>query len=62
MIVSDKRQRACAKLLADVHTITAHEGITPSALHLIKLKLVALAKKAELFPLCLLYTSPSPRD
>ena len=51
MIVSDKRQRACAKLLADVHTITAHEGITPSALHLIKLKLVALARKSELFPL-----------
>lgn len=51
MTVSEKRQRACAKLLADVHAITAIEGITPSALHLIKLKLVALARKAELFPL-----------
>ena len=51
MTLSDKRQRACAKLLADVHTITAHEGITPSALHLIKLKLVALAQKTELFTL-----------
>ncbi|HPU51480.1 MAG TPA: hypothetical protein PK359_07970 [Burkholderiaceae bacterium] len=51
MILSEKRQRACARLLADVHSITAKEGITPSALHLIKLKLVALARKADLFPL-----------
>ena len=51
MILSEKRQRACAKLMADVHAITAHEGITPSALHRIKLKLVALAGKADLFPL-----------
>jgi predicted metal-dependent enzyme (double-stranded beta helix superfamily) len=51
MTVADKRNRACAKLLADVHAITAREGITPSALHAIKLKLVALARKAALFPL-----------
>ncbi|HUN49538.1 MAG TPA: hypothetical protein VMU42_00400 [Candidatus Sulfotelmatobacter sp.] len=51
MLIADKRTRACAKLLADVHAITATEGITPSALHAIKLKLVALARKAELFPL-----------
>ena len=51
MIVATKRNRACAKLIADVHAITAREGVTPSALHAIKLKLVALARKAELFPL-----------
>ena len=51
MTVADRRNRACAKLLADVHAITAKEGITPSALHAFKLKLVALARKAELFPL-----------
>jgi predicted metal-dependent enzyme (double-stranded beta helix superfamily) len=50
MIIAGKRTRACANLLADVHTITAREGITPSALHAIKLKLVALARKAQLFP------------
>lgn len=49
MIVANKRNRACAKLLADVHAITVREGITPSALHAIKLKLVSLARKAELF-------------
>ncbi len=51
MTVIDKRSRACAKLLAEVHAITAHEGSTPSALHAVKLKLVALARRAELFPL-----------
>jgi predicted metal-dependent enzyme (double-stranded beta helix superfamily) len=51
MSAVDKRSRACAKLLADAHAITANEGPTPSALHAIKLKLVALAAKAELFPL-----------
>ena len=51
MMIADKRTRACTKLLADVHTITAQEGTTPSALHAIKLKLVALAKQAALFPL-----------
>ncbi|MBX9944070.1 MAG: hypothetical protein K2Y40_08320 [Reyranella sp.] len=50
MTVADKRNRACAKLLADVHAITATEGITPSTLHALKLKLVALAGKAALFP------------
>lgn len=51
MTVAEKRQRACAKLLTDVHAITAREGLTPSALHGIRLKLVALARKAELFPM-----------
>ena len=51
MSVAAKRQRACAKLLADVHAILAGEGVTPSALHAIKLKLVSLANKADLFPL-----------
>lgn len=50
-LVVGKRTKACARLLADVHAITATEGITPSTLHAIKLKLVALAGKAELFPL-----------
>jgi predicted metal-dependent enzyme (double-stranded beta helix superfamily) len=34
-----------------VHAITATEGINPSTLHAIKLRLVALANRAELFPL-----------
>jgi predicted metal-dependent enzyme (double-stranded beta helix superfamily) len=51
MTTSDKRNRACKKLLADVHAISAKEGITPSALHALKLKLVALAARKELFPL-----------
>ncbi len=51
MTTADKRQRACAKLLADVHAITAKEGINPSTLHALKLKLVALAKQTTLFPL-----------
>jgi predicted metal-dependent enzyme (double-stranded beta helix superfamily) len=46
-----KRQRACAALMQQVHAITAEEGVTPSALHAIKLKLVALASRADLFPL-----------
>ena len=51
MTVADNRARARAKLLVDVHAITAREGITPSALHAIKLKLVALANKKDLFPM-----------
>jgi len=51
MALADRRRRACAKLMADVHAIEAKEGITPSTLHAIKLKLVALANKPELFPL-----------
>ncbi|MGE0422842.1 MAG: hypothetical protein AB7O88_11285 [Reyranellaceae bacterium] len=50
MIIAGKRERACTKLLADVHAIIDVEGIHPSALHAIKLKLVAFAKRAELFP------------
>ena len=49
MSVAANRVSACAKLLADVHAITAREGITPSALHAIKMKLVALANKKDLF-------------
>ena len=51
MIIAEKRNRACTRLLADVHAIAEKEGIHPSALHAIKLKLVALAKRTELFPL-----------
>jgi predicted metal-dependent enzyme (double-stranded beta helix superfamily) len=46
-----RRERACAELLHEVHAITSHEGITPSALHAIRLKLVALARRTDLFPL-----------
>ena len=48
--IATRRERACANLMAQVHAITATEGITPSTLHAMKLKLVALAKRAELFP------------
>ena len=48
--IADQRSRACRNLLAQVHAITAKEGVTPSALHAIKLKLVALAAKVDLFP------------
>ena len=51
MSISDKRDRACQKFMAKVHEITAKEGITPSALHQIKKKLVSLANKEALFPL-----------
>lgn len=48
--VAPRRARACKALLAQVHAISADEGITPSTLHAIKLKLVALARRSELFP------------
>jgi len=51
MSVAPRRNRACAKLLKDVNTILIIEGPTPSALHAIKLKLVALANKIDLFPM-----------
>ena len=52
MTLADKRNRACAKLLAEVHAITAGEGgINPSTLHALKLKLVALGRHTKLFPL-----------
>jgi len=51
MSLALKRNRACAKFLAEAHAITATEGGTPSALHAVKLRLMALARKAELFPL-----------
>ena len=49
--VAARRARACKAFMAQVHSTTAKEGITPSTLHALKLKLVALAKRAELFPL-----------
>ena len=49
--IASRRARSCEALLAQAHAITAAEGITPSTLHAIKLKLVALAKRTELFPL-----------
>ena len=48
--IADQRARACGNLMTQVHAITDKEGITPSALHAIKLKLVTLAAKAQLFP------------
>jgi predicted metal-dependent enzyme (double-stranded beta helix superfamily) len=48
--VAAKRTAACNRLLQQAETILASEGVTPSALHALKLKLVALAKRAELFP------------
>ncbi len=48
--IADQRSRACRSLLTQVHAITDREGVTPSALHAIKLKLAALAAKADLFP------------
>ncbi|MEO9191877.1 MAG: hypothetical protein ABI224_18000 [Acetobacteraceae bacterium] len=50
-MIADRRASACASLLRHVHNITGKEGVTPSALHAIKLKLVGLAKRTELFPL-----------
>ena len=49
--ISDRRAQACARFMDQVHGIMDKEGLTPSALHAIKLKLVALAAKSELFPL-----------
>ena len=48
--VASRRQSACKALLRQVHAILDQEGVTPSALHAIKLKLAALAKRADLFP------------
>jgi predicted metal-dependent enzyme (double-stranded beta helix superfamily) len=50
-ITAQRRARACASLLQQVHAITDKEGVTPSALHAMKLKLVALANRTALFPL-----------
>ncbi len=50
--IASHRMAACKTLLRQVKAITAkEEGVTPSALHAIKLKLVALAKRKELFPM-----------
>jgi hypothetical protein len=47
--IADQRARACRDVIRQVHAITDKEGITPSALHAMKLKLVALAQKINLF-------------
>ena len=49
--VAARRARACKTFLEQVHSTTAAEGINPSTLHAIKLKLVAFAKRTDLFPL-----------
>jgi predicted metal-dependent enzyme (double-stranded beta helix superfamily) len=49
--VATRRARACKAFLEQTHAATAAEGINPSTLHAIKLKLVAFAKRTELFPL-----------
>ena len=51
MSVADERITACARLLADVHAISAREGITVAALDAMKSKLVALGRQRDLFPL-----------
>jgi len=48
--VEARRKAACKTLLRQVHAILGKEGVTPSALHAIKLKLVALGKRSEIFP------------
>jgi predicted metal-dependent enzyme (double-stranded beta helix superfamily) len=48
--IADRRAQACGKFMEGVHAIMDKEGLTPSALHAIKLKLVALASKIDLFP------------
>jgi predicted metal-dependent enzyme (double-stranded beta helix superfamily) len=48
--VANRRAAACKTLLRQVHAILDQEGVTPSALHAIKQKLTALARRAELFP------------
>lgn len=45
-----RREAACKLLLRQTHAILCSEGVTPSALHAIKLKTMALAKRSDLFP------------
>ena len=56
--VAARRARACKTFLEQVHSTAAAEGINPSTLHAIKLKLVAFAKRADLFPLTDFATIP----
>jgi predicted metal-dependent enzyme (double-stranded beta helix superfamily) len=44
------RATACNTFMRQVQLIIAKEGVTPSALHALKNKLVTLAKRPELFP------------
>ena len=48
--IAAQRARACRDFLTRVHEITGQEGITPSTLHALKLKLMALAARSALFP------------
>jgi predicted metal-dependent enzyme (double-stranded beta helix superfamily) len=48
--IAARRQRACQTLMRQAHAILDKEGSTPSALHALKIKLAALAARAELFP------------
>jgi predicted metal-dependent enzyme (double-stranded beta helix superfamily) len=50
LTVGRRREGACKLLLRQTHAILASEGPTPSALHAIKLKTMALAKRSDLFP------------
>jgi predicted metal-dependent enzyme (double-stranded beta helix superfamily) len=50
LAIAQRRARACAALLRQVHAITDREGISPSALHAIRHRLVALGRRADLFP------------
>ena len=49
MTTAERRAQAREKFMARVHEIVGTEGITPSALHAIKKKLVALALKPDRF-------------
>jgi predicted metal-dependent enzyme (double-stranded beta helix superfamily) len=48
--VAGKRKTACKTLMRQVQAILSKEGVTPSALHAIKLKLTALGARSDLFP------------
>ena len=49
--VAAKRAAACSTLMRQVVAIVTRDGNTPSALHALKGKLTALARRSELFPL-----------
>ncbi len=48
--IAERRARAAARLMRQVHAIIVEGGIHPSSLHAIKKKLVKLAAQEELFP------------
>lgn len=47
---AERRERACAALMRKVGDIVGREGITPSALHAMRLALAALGRRTDLFP------------